>query len=95
MSYATGDAFTPEFLSWLFAGATGAKPEEFRDADTFWTVSLSRRMSDSVTASLLYGRRDVDNVMSPRIIPVQTTPTTVFADQDPIQVLRAQVAVQF
>lgn len=96
VSYANGDAFTEEFLGWLFTGATGAKPDEFRDADPVWTVSFSRRMSDIMTASILYGRREADNVMSPRIEPVETVDDTpIFATNDAIQVIRAEVAVQF
>ncbi len=96
VSYANGDAFTPDFLGWLFTGATGPKPDEFRDADPVWTVSFSRRVSDIMTASILYGRREADNVMSPQIVPVEVVGTTpIFATDDPIQVIRAEVAVQF
>jgi hypothetical protein len=83
-----------EFLGWLFTGASGPQPEEFRDADPVWTVSLSRRMSDVMTASILYGRREADNVMSPQLIPVAIVGTTpIFSTDDPIQVIRAEVAV--
>jgi hypothetical protein len=96
VSYANGDAFTEEFLGWLFTGATGDKPEEFRDADPVWTVSFSRRVSDIMTASILYGRREADNVMSPQLIPVEVVDDTdIFSTDDPIQVIRAEVSVQF
>jgi len=95
VSYASGDAYTPEFLGWLISGDADfgvPRPDEWRTADPVWWVKISRQMSDSVTASLLYGRREVDNVMSPRLIPVTDG---VFATQDPLQVIRAEVCVQF
>jgi len=96
VSWAGGDAFTPDFLGWLFTGATGPKPDEFRTADQVWTVSLSRRVSDIMTASILYGRRNADNVMSPQVVPVGFVGAVpIFATDDPIQVIRAEVAVQF
>jgi hypothetical protein len=96
VSWADGDAYTPEFLGWLFTGATGDQPDEWRNADPVWTVSVSRRMSDVMTASILYGRREVDNVMSPQVFPVDVVDDTpIFATDDPIQVIRAEVAVQF
>ena len=106
VSYATGKAFNPEFLSWMaFSGfaAPGvpiAKPSKWVDGDKVWTVQLSHQLSSNVTARLLYGRRDVDNVMSKQVVPIITTiqgQTVVnhFAINDPIQVLRAELAVEF
>jgi hypothetical protein len=96
VSWADGKAYTPDFLGWLFTGATGTQPEEWRDADPVWTVSFSRRMSDVMTASILYGHRNADNVMSPQVFPVALVDDTpIFSTDDPIQVIRAEVAVQF
>lgn len=96
VSWASGDAYTPEFLGWLFTGATGSQPRKWRNADSVWTVSFSRRMSDVMTASILYGRRNADNVMSPQLVPVEVRDDQdIFATDDPIQVIRAEVAVQF
>jgi len=95
VSYASGDAYSEAYLSWLYAGGTngaGVRPGKWQDADPVWYVKLSRQMSDSVTASLLYGRREVDNVMSPQTVPVGEG---TFATNDPLQVIRAEVAVQF
>jgi hypothetical protein len=106
VTYANGKAFNPEFLSWMeFSGfaAPGvpiAKPSKWVDADPIWTVQLSRQLSGNVTARLLYGRREVDKVMSKQVVPVVTTVsgTTVtdhFAINDAIQVLRAELNVDF
>lgn len=68
VSYATGDGYNPDFLGWLSEGGSTSgldKPEMWRDADPFWWVKLSRQMSSSVTASLLYGRREVDKIVAP------------------------------
>jgi len=88
VSYASGDAYNPEYLAWLAEGGSNSRlerPDKWMDADPVWWVKLSRQMSDSVTASLLYGRREVDNVIAP--VPGEFN--------DPIQVIRAEVAVQF
>jgi len=86
-SYAKGDAYNSDYLDWLGAGGTNqsafAQPAKWRDADPLWWVKVSHQINDAVTASLLYGRHEVDKVMNP-------TPGA-----DPIQVLRAEVGVQF
>ena len=86
-SYAKGNAYNPAYLDWLSAGGTNqsalAQPAKWRDADPLWWVKASHQMSDAITASLLYGRHEVDRVMDP--VP----------GAKPIQVLRAEVAVQF
>jgi hypothetical protein len=95
VSYATGDAYNPAFLDWLAEGGPNsgfAKPAEWRDADPVWWVKLSRQMSDAVTASLLYGRREAENVLSPRTVEVSPG---VFATNDALQVIRAEVSVAF
>ncbi len=88
VSYAAGSAYSVEFLDWLYngSGETGVpRPDEWRDADPVWWVKVSHQMSSSVTASLLYGRREVKNVLSPGLIPVDynAEDQPVFATQDP------------
>ena len=100
VSYADGKAYNPEFLSWTLIGPLAPKPGKWVDADKIWTVQLSHQLSSNVTARLLYGRRDVDNVMSKQVIPIVTTvegQTVVnhYAINDPIQVIRAELAVDF
>ena len=62
-----------------------------------WWVKLSHQMSNSVTASLLYGHRNADHIMSPDLVPIGTNADgdPVYATNDPIQVIRAEVSVQF
>jgi hypothetical protein len=99
VSYAAGDAYDPLYLAWLGSGGSNsgfASPDKWRDADPIWIVKLSRQFNESVSANLIYGRREVDNVMSPQEFPVETVDQTpLFAENDPIQVLRAEVCVAF
>jgi len=96
-SYATGDGYNPEYLGWLFSNGGSnqspavAAPDKWRDADPVWWVKLSHQMNESVSANLLYGRREVDNILSNG----EVTVGGVAASTDPIQVLRAEVSVQF
>lgn len=98
VSYAAGDAYNPDYLSWLYDGGSNSDlsaPTKWRDADAVWWIRLSRQLSDAVSTNLVYGRREVDNVMSPQIIPVTVGEGEVFATDDPLQVIRAEVVVQF
>jgi hypothetical protein len=69
-----------------------AEPDKWRDADPVWIVKLSRQFSENVSANVIYGRREVDNIMSPQEVPIFDEE---FAEQDPIQVIRAEVCVAF
>jgi len=96
ISYAAGDGYDPAFLTWLVSGGSNsgvAEPDEWRDADPVWIVKLSRQFSENVSANLIYGRREVDNIMSPQEVEVPGTQD--FAQNDPIQVIRAEVCVAF
>ena len=100
VSYSAGDAYNPDYLAWLFNGGSGTAvvaPDRWRDADPVWWVKLSRQLSTAVSANLVYGRRAVDNVMSPQTVPVayDEEQNPIFATNDPIQVIRAEVVVQF
>jgi len=95
ISYASGDGYDPAFLSWLASGGSNsgaAEPDKWRDADPVWIVKLSRQLSENVSANLIYGRREVDNIMSPQEVPIVGSE---FAENDPIQVIRAEVSVAF
>ncbi len=95
VSYMDGDGYTEEYLGWLVAGGSNSgapAPDEWRDADPVWVVKLSRQFNAGVSANLVYGRREVDSIMSPQTIPVQDA---IYAEADPIQVLRAEVCVAF
>lgn len=83
--YYDGDAFSEEFLGWLFVNGAGPRPEEHRDADRVWSVAFSKKINDNLRANLVYGQRAVENVMSP---------TTGFGDDD-IKVVRGEFAVSF
>jgi hypothetical protein len=98
ISYMDGDAYTEEFLGWLGAGGSSseiAEPDEWRDADAVWTVKLARQFNPNLSANIIYGRREVDNVMSPGTVPAIEDEEDLFAGDDPIQVIRAEVCVAF
>jgi hypothetical protein len=89
IDYADGDGYTPEFLEWLAVGGSNsslAEPDEWRDADAFWTVKLSRQFTESVSANVLYSRREVDNILTVGDYP---------GEDEPIQVIRGEVCVAF
>jgi hypothetical protein len=91
--YYDGDAFTGEYLASLIDGTTGVS--KFRQGDRVWTVSLSRAFADNLVGTLLYGRRQVSNVMSPNDIEVQRLLGIPDVQQDDIQVLRASLSLMF
>ena len=96
ISYSAGDGYDPAYLSWLGSGgsSTGvAEPDKWRDADPVLIVKVSRQFTENVSANLIYGRREVDNIMSPQEVVVPGTED--FAETDPIQVIRAEVCVAF
>jgi hypothetical protein len=106
VSYASGKAFNPEYLSWIALNSMTVpgfgipKPGKWVDADTVWTVQLSHQLSTNVAARLLYGRRNADKYLSMQQVPVITTSTggvivDHFAINDAIQVLRAELSVGF
>jgi hypothetical protein len=102
VSYMDGDGYEPRYLYWLSQGGptTGiAEPDQWRDADSVWVVKVSRQLSESVSANVLYGRREVDNIMSGQDVPVDLTDYgvqgTYYAEDEPIQVIRAEVCVAF
>lgn len=95
VSYAAGDAYNPDYLGWLYDGGPGTgldAPDKWRDADPVWWVKLSRQFNQAVSANLLYGRREVDNVLSPGTVEIDDG---VYATQDALQVIRAEVVVSF
>jgi len=99
VSYMSGDAYDPTYLGWLASGGSNSgvvEPDKWRDADPLWVVKLSRQFSENVSANLVYGRREVDNVMSPQVVPIDTVDDVdLYAQADPIQVIRAEVCVAF
>ncbi|NIR02194.1 MAG: hypothetical protein GTN78_18695, partial [Gemmatimonadales bacterium] len=95
VSYMDGDGYEPRYLYWLSMGGPTSgipEPDKWTDADSVWVVKVSRQLSDSVSANLLYGRREVDNIMSAQTVPVSAP---YFAEDDPIQVIRGEVNVAF
>jgi len=96
VSYMNGDAYEPRHLYWLSQGGPASgipEPDEWRDADSIWTVKVSRQLSESVSANILYGRREVENVMSPQDVLIGGT--GAYAEDEAIQVLRGEVCVAF
>ena len=95
----SGDGYDPAYLGWLVAGGSNSgvvEPDKWRDADPLWVVKLSRQFSENVSANLVYGRREVDNVMSPQTVPITNIDDVdLYAENDPIQVIRAEVCVAF
>ncbi|HUT75425.1 MAG TPA: S-layer homology domain-containing protein [Armatimonadota bacterium] len=57
-------------------------PGVYGNGDAVWTVSVSKQLAQDVMATLLYGRREVEN-------------TVVAPGADPIQVVRGELAVKF
>jgi hypothetical protein len=89
IDYSDGDGYTPEFLDWLALGGSTSglvEPDEWRDADACWTVKLSKQFTQSVSANVLYSRREVDNILAVADYP---------GEDDPIQVIRGEVCVAF
>ncbi len=96
VSYATGDGYDPDYIAWLLSGGSNSDvsaPSKWRDADPVWIVKVSRQFNPNVSANLIYGRREVDNIVSPQTVEVPGT--GAFAENDPIQVIRAEVCVAF
>lgn len=95
VSYVDGDAYDPAYIGWLALGGSQSglvEPDKWRDGDSVWTVKISRQLSDSVSANLLYGRREVENVMASQYA---TLIGDVQVEDDPIQVIRGEVIVAF
>jgi hypothetical protein len=59
-----------------------ATPGDYTSGDAVVTVSISKQLAQDVTATLLYGRREVEEA-------------TGIAGADPIQVVRGELAVTF
>lgn len=96
ISYMTGDAYCEDYLAWLGDGGSTSgnpQPDKWRDADPVLIVKLSRQFTENVGANLIYGRREAENVLSPQ--DVEVPGTQAFAENDPIQVIRAEVCVSF
>jgi hypothetical protein len=90
ISYATGDAYCPDYLGWLADGGSDSgidAPDKWTDADPVWWVKLSHQFNQAVSGNLVYGHRDVDNVLAP--VPAGDP------SNDALQVIRAEVVVQF
>ena len=60
----------------------GTLPGDYVNGDAVWTVSVSKELAQDATATLLYGRREVDTIPG-------------LSGADPIQVLRGELAVKF
>lgn len=99
ISYVDGEGYDPRYLSWLWYGGPSSgipEPDEWRDADPVLVVGVSKKLNNDVTLNLLYGRREVDNVMSRQDVPVTYDgETPIYAENDPIQVIRGEVCVPF
>jgi hypothetical protein len=99
VSYMSGDAYEPRYLSWLgYGGPTSgiAEPDKWTDADPVWVVRVSKQLAGNVTLKLLYARREADNVLSRQLLPIDVDgQTPIYAESDPIQVIRAEFCVPF
>jgi len=83
-----GDAFNGDYLEWLGAGGNRSgepKPDKWAPADSAFVVSLSKALAENVDFTLLYGRRNADNIL-------QTDPAL---PHDDLQVIRGELAVRF
>jgi len=99
VSYMSGEAYEPRYLSWLgYGGPTSgiAEPDKWTDADPVWIVKVSKQLAGNVTLNLLYARREADNVLSRQLLPIDSDgETLIYAENDPIQVIRAEFCVPF
>ena len=92
LRYSDGDAYCEDYLGWILAGGTSSlldKPAKWRDADAAFVASITKEVAEDVNLTLLYGRREVKNVMRPN--PDDESGYLA----DPIQVIRGELAVAF
>jgi hypothetical protein len=68
---------------------------KWRDADAIGIVSLTKPLADDVNLTLLYGRREVENVMWPTFGAPPAPGRQQGSSLKPLQVLRAEVSVAF
>ncbi len=98
-AYMDGDGYDPRFIAWLQAGGPTsgiAEPGEWRSADSIWIVQLGHQFTEDISANVLYGQREVNKIVSRKEVPVVTVGTTdFFAEDEDIQVFRAEVNVAF
>jgi hypothetical protein len=98
--YYDGDAYCDDYVGWLvmggegnafnpYADADGCAPAKWRDADAALVVSLTKPLCEGIDLTLLYGRREVKNVMRPN--PYDDDDYLA----DPIQVVRGELSVAF
>jgi hypothetical protein len=96
ISYMDGEAYDLNYLAWLIDGGSSTgnpEPDKWRDADPVWIVKLSHQLNENVGANLIYGRRDTENVMSPQTDPLYGS--REYVENDPVQVIRAELCVAF
>jgi hypothetical protein len=87
ISYADGDSYCPDYLGWLVDGGPTspmARPDPWRDADAVWSVKIERQLSEGVSANVIYGQRETENVMA-----------AGDSCADDVKVVRAEVNVAF
>ena len=65
---ADGDAYSEAYLGWLAAGGFSSglsKPDRWRNADLVWWAGMHRRLARDLSAVLVFGARQVRNVLQP------------------------------
>jgi hypothetical protein len=90
--YYDGDAYCEDYLAWLLAGGDSSgidKPDKWRDGDAVFVASLTKEVAEDVNFTVLYGRRQVKNVLRPN----PDADSDYLAD--PIQVIRGELSVAF
>jgi hypothetical protein len=81
-----GKAYTWDYLASIMMNAPPYPGSaKWRDADAIGIVSLTKPLADDVNLTLLYGRRETENIMY----------ANREGDTKPLQVLRAEVSVAF
>jgi len=87
VTWADGEAINHDYLDALVAGVPIAGIDKWRDADRVWTVSITRPLAENVNFRILYGQREVKNVLLGNTIsPIK---------DDDIKVLRGELTVTF
>jgi len=81
-TWADGEAINHDYLDALAMGSDITGIDKWRDADRVWTVSITRPLAENVNFRLLYGQRQVENVL-------------LDSPDDDIKVLRGELTVTF
>jgi hypothetical protein len=104
--YYDGRGYDERYLTWVTMDpemrgeSFDARPPKWRKADPVLVVSLSRRITENVDWTLLYGRRVVKNILFPISegfvdLVDQRDGELSFFERRPLHVLRSELSISF